>query len=855
MRIEKTVVLILLLGLCSMMAAAYPLRGTVLASGAGPLSGVSVYVAGSTYGVVTNAKGEFVMELGAGSHILVFSYLGYNRLELEVVLPNDKGVRVELEPEIFSLEEVSVSARGKDPAYELMRLASENRNKHLLAYQSFRVNAYLKASLQKQDLKAGPDSLPNDSGQYATKERMNLLEKYSALSWQAPAHRKEVVMAYKDYTDEPEVLDISSTLGSYGFYVESPQNYDPMGVQGENSLLFYLHPLETDINLYKALVTIGQINDMPFISPLHPLAAASYKFGLEESFVLGNLLVHKISVLPRRAGEPLFSGHIFLVDGDWAILTADLALPAQASGVFTHLRFAQNFEKHPSGAWLCSREEFFYEALDEGITYMGNTLVRYMDHEVDPVFSPGFFNGEVYALTPDAGAMANELLERFRPVTLKKEERRFIQTQDSLLVVRAGPGYLVERDSSFNRTSVWDVLLFGIQHQNSFKGTYWYFMPVLLQPRVFQPGGYRHALGLNCSKFFKNTGQKLETYAQLDYGFLNQDLRGHAKAAYTFNSFNFSRASLGFGSQYRLLNENPSVVANLSPGNYNREDHVELGYDREIVNGVYVNTKALFVRHSPVTNLAAPLFMDSLEAWLGSEFTHELSSFFKPVYFEPYTKLMLEWDLAIRFKQKYWTTPVRKMVMGSDWPKLNVFVRLGIPGILGSISSFGFAQLRVNDVVPLGSFGYSQYHVDLGGFFWKKAVQLVDEKFFIGGDYIWFTNPLRAQQLLGHSLRTTHPFVEYHYRHTFDGAIMNKLPVLRRLRLGLVLGTNGLLLTGRSAMVHLETYYGLEKKFRAGLQLFKVGLYRIDGYNSIADFQSDWRLGFTVFNPATKTWL
>lgn len=855
MKLSKTVAFVLWFVFAGLAAAAYPLRGTVLAQDAGPLSGVSVYVAGSTYGVVSNAMGEFVMELGAGTHSLVFSYLGYKTLELQVMLPRDSEVRVEMEPEIFNLDEVSVSARTKDPAYELMRMASYNRTRHLLAYQSLRVNAYVKASLQKQDLEAAPDSLANDTEGYATKERMNLLEKYSTLSWQAPANRKEEVMAYKDYTDEPELLDISSTLGSYGFYVDEQQNYDPTGGQGENNLLFYLHPLETDINLYKALVPIGQLNEMPFVSPLHPLAQVSYRFKLEETLFLDNSLVHKISVIPRRMGEPLFSGHIFLVDGDWAILATDLSVPVQASGAFTHLRFAQNFEKLDSGAWVCSREEFFYEAYEDGITYMGNTLVRYLGHEIGSVFEPGFFNGEEYVLPQEAGSMANELLDRFRPVTLKKEELRFIQTQDSLLVVRAGPGYLVERDSSFNRTSVWDVLLFGIQHQNSFKGTYWYVMPVLLQPRFFQPGGYRHAFGINYAKFFKKTGRKLETYSQLDYGFLNRDLRGHAKLAYTFNSFNFSRGSLGFGSQYKLLNENPSLVANLSPGNYNREDHFELGYDLEIVNGLYVNTNLLYVRHSPVTALAMPLFMDSLEVWLGSEFTHVMSSFFKPVYFDPYTKVSLEWDVAIRFKQKYWTTPVRKMVMGSDWPKVNIFLRLGIPGILGSISSFGFAQVRVNDVVRLGSFGYSQYHVELGGFFWKKSLQLVDEKFFIGGDYIWFTNPLRAQQLLGHSLRTTHPFVEYHYRHSFDGAVMNKLPGLRRLRLGLVAGTNGLLLTGSSAMAHVETYYGLEKKFRAGLQLFKLGVYRIDGYNTLSSFNSAWRLGFTVFNPATKSWL
>jgi len=192
--------------------------------------------------------------------------------------------------------------------------------------------------------------------------------------------------------------------------------------------------------------------------------------------------------------------------------------------------------------------------------------------------------------------------------------------------------------------------------------------------------------------------------------------------------------------------------------------------------------------------------------------------------------------------------------LGSKYPKVNIRIKTGIPHLFNSVSSFGYAEIRVQDAIKMGSYGYSQYNVLAGSFLWKNALQLVDEKFFIGGDLVWFTNPLRGQQLLGQSLRTTHPFFEYHYRHNFDGTIMNKIPLLRALRLGITVGSYALFIANDN-FKHIETYYGIEKKFRIGTELLKFGVYMLNGTNSDIAFTTDFRLGLSVYNPISKSWI
>jgi TonB-linked SusC/RagA family outer membrane protein len=89
-----------------------PIRvhGKVLSSDAKEsLPGVNITVKGSTRGTITNAVGEYSLEVEKGE-VLVFSFVGYQ--SMEVTVNTETLIDIELQPDVKTLNEVTVVSTG-----------------------------------------------------------------------------------------------------------------------------------------------------------------------------------------------------------------------------------------------------------------------------------------------------------------------------------------------------------------------------------------------------------------------------------------------------------------------------------------------------------------------------------------------------------------------------------------------------------------------------------------------------------------------------------------------------------------------------------------------------------------------
>ncbi|MCD9017302.1 SusC/RagA family TonB-linked outer membrane protein [Fulvivirgaceae bacterium QH1ED-6-2] len=85
-------------------------RGRVTgASDSQPLPGVNVTVKGSGKGTITNANGEYTLEVESGS-ILVFTFIGYS--PVEILIQSQTTVDVPMKEDIATLSEVTVVSTG-----------------------------------------------------------------------------------------------------------------------------------------------------------------------------------------------------------------------------------------------------------------------------------------------------------------------------------------------------------------------------------------------------------------------------------------------------------------------------------------------------------------------------------------------------------------------------------------------------------------------------------------------------------------------------------------------------------------------------------------------------------------------
>jgi hypothetical protein len=84
--------------------------GKVLDEKGSPLAGVSVSEKGTKNGVVTDANGNYRIQVSADNAVLLFSYVGYN-LKTEA-LSGRSTLNVTLEPKSTAISEIIVTALG-----------------------------------------------------------------------------------------------------------------------------------------------------------------------------------------------------------------------------------------------------------------------------------------------------------------------------------------------------------------------------------------------------------------------------------------------------------------------------------------------------------------------------------------------------------------------------------------------------------------------------------------------------------------------------------------------------------------------------------------------------------------------
>jgi len=111
------------------------IKGTVKEAGTNlGLAGCTILEKGSTNGVLTDAEGKYSITLKQKNPILVFDYIGYEKVEIAVL--NTSDINVELKPSLQNLNEVIVigygSTKSKDITGSAKSIKNEDFNKGII---------------------------------------------------------------------------------------------------------------------------------------------------------------------------------------------------------------------------------------------------------------------------------------------------------------------------------------------------------------------------------------------------------------------------------------------------------------------------------------------------------------------------------------------------------------------------------------------------------------------------------------------------------------------------------------------------------------------------------------------------
>ncbi|HEY6901175.1 MAG TPA: DUF5686 and carboxypeptidase regulatory-like domain-containing protein, partial [Puia sp.] len=406
----------------------------------------SLLVKGTTKGVTANSEGKYVLDLAPGSYTIVCQYVGYTRQEKKVSLTSGGLVLdFSLSPQQLSMAEVVVRPGGEDPAYEIIRQAIRKRKDYEAPLDSFTCEAYIKALMKTRKI---PRRILGQKIEEKDKKEMGvdsvgrgiiyLSENLTKVAFKRPGKVKLEVLSGRE-----------SGSNGYGF------------------------SLPTFINFYQNNVNVlsDRLNPRGFVSPIADAALNYYKYKYLGSFFEDGKEVNKIQVIPRRKYEPLFSGTIDIVDGEWRIHGLDLLLLKESQlELMDTMRIRQIHAPVEGSVWQVKDQVVYFTLNLLGIDMVGNFVNVYNNYDIHPNWRKKYFNNVLVRYDTAVNKKTKAYWDSIRPLPLEPEEKENYVIRDSIYEYnRDSVGSKARRDSLLKRqgpVKAGQVLLFGVQRSN-----------------------------------------------------------------------------------------------------------------------------------------------------------------------------------------------------------------------------------------------------------------------------------------------------------------------------------------------------------------------------------------------------
>jgi hypothetical protein len=776
-------------------ALAYKISGKVTNPQGEGLPFASVYVKGTTRGTTTNIDGAYSLELEPGKYEIAYRYIGYQLyIETADLSSGDLKMDVILKPEEVRLKEITVSANAEDPAYAVIRQAIKKRKHYLEQVEAFSCDVYIKGL---QRLKKFPKKF---MGQSITPDMMGIIDTVSGIVY------------------------LSESVSKFHFRQPDKIREEMISskVSGSNQAFSYNQASDMLFNFYQNLIVIEELNDRGFVSPISANALLYYKYRLLGTFREGGVLINKIEVIPRRKNDPVFRGNIYIIEDLWRIHSTELYLTRDANIDFVDTLWVKQVHAPiESDIWMPISNRFDFHFSVMGFAGNGTFLGINSNYNIRPDFPKKFFTNEIMSIQESSNKKDSAYWQANRPVPLTEEEKKDYTGKDSLEKVKKSEAYLDSLDKKTNKFNWGDILL-GYSYSRRFQKETFYFTGPIQTFQYNTVEGFNVRFGGGYRKRFENR-KSYSITPDLKYGFGNRQLTGSIGAQYSFNQKKSASVSFSAGSEN--LQYSPRAVPPLINTFYallNRQSFMKLynktfssfTYREELVNGVYLTSSAEYSVRRPLVNHSFYSLFKKDRAFTSNNPLNEADD--SPA-FEKNSSLRISAEVKLIYGQKYTTRPHSKWVSGSKFPALILGYTKGVGGV--SDVNYDMASAGLEDDMKFGLLGNGRYYVAVGKFLNTRSMYFMDYNHFLGNRTIVTDTELRRFNALDYYRYSTNDrFLEAHYEHNFGGFFLNKVPLIRKLKLKEVASVH--YLTNDRISQYIELNVGLQR----GLLPFRLQL-------------------------------
>ncbi|HIP33030.1 MAG TPA: hypothetical protein EYG86_09725, partial [Crocinitomicaceae bacterium] len=813
MKLSYTFILFFFITIGNSLYGQHLVQGTISDENGIPIPSAKVFVKNSVeLRTIADLNGHYEMMLYQGEYFLVVKASGYTIKEGYVtVKEKEERVDFSLTPiKIQDIDDMKVSAKKSNPGREIMLKVVERRDEISPWSYPHSVNGYTKAT---EKIKRKEEK--EDSKKKKRKQKKEEISDPTGIDDPFALRREE----NKKLANDMVLLEVDFTkhFGGRNKIKEIRNAYELRGSKDNN--LYYTTTVKSNFNFFQNLIHLDDLHQTPVSSPISIPGILSYKYRLEAQYEEDGRKINKIKIIPRNIATTTLEGYIYVIDSLWLIQKLELTMEKGNLLIYDYFTITQTYNHPGDSICILTEQHLKYGVKYNKETSTCNTFTTFKDYNFHPNFPAKYFNNELSVTEEEAYDKDSTFWKEKRGASLTTDEIKYISVKDSTYESEHRKEYLDSIDKVFNKVTALKVLWWGIDHRNREKKTQWTINSLAAFFRPIYIAGPRIAPGFFFFKKWKNE-HTLDTYTEASIGFLNSDVKGVTWWRYRYDPFHFGTVNFSFTHSFDVIRDYDAITQIYKRDNFIETTDLTIGHYYELLNGLYLQ---LDFSMSERRSLDGYRFLNTDNILPNND----------PTEFETYQAFIGEATLEFTPGQKYMREAKRKVVLGSKWPTFYLYYEKGFPDIFGSDVNHDYAAVGVRQSFKIGTIGTSSYHLKTGKFLNTKSLKVADEKYQRRSDPFWFSNPLYSFQGLDSTLPTRKIYYEAHFVHHDNGSILNKIPFMKKTRIGLVVGAGSLYIPEYD-WLHYEVLAGLERNFKLTKRRLRIGLYGVlSGGNKI----------------------
>ena len=710
-----------------------------------PIPFANIVLKNTQVGTISNLDGKFSIETTVKADSIQCIVVGYQSQTKKITNGKYQTVNFNLQPEVVALQQVVVKTKKKRKTYASTLVDSmrahkyENDKKYLEAYE---YNVYTKVEF---DLNNITDKFRNKKVLKPFKFIFNYVDTSTVNGTvYLPFMLVETFSKFYYRKNPPKKLEIIKASKISGITNESVNQF--------------LGSMYADINVWDSYI---KLFDKGFISPISLIGKVYYKYFILDSIKKNDTTYFHIGFKPVLKEDYVFNGDFWIQDKTFALTKVNFQISKSVNINFiNNLKIQQKFVK-VDGHMMLKKE---YIVVDFNIVedpksamgFFGKKTTIYTNIVVNKPHPPEFYNSMTEVMVAkDASKKDDNYWDTIRPEQLSQKEKQIYQMVDTikkLPIFRTYYDIINTVIAGYYTTGFFDWgPYFKLSSYNPIEGI------------RLQLGGRTN---LNFSK-------KIRISPYVAYGTKDEKVKGGVAVTYFFNKIPWRTVTLKYKNDLEQLGQGrfatiignnilSSALARNPIDKLSKVEEYEAKYNHEWAPGFatnfIINNRKLY----PVPGITFDLKNNN-------EYQHY--NFFQTTDFTI--------NFHIAYKEKFIFGDFERISLGTKFPIFDIYITKGIKDFLKS--DFSYSEFRLKGKYKIGMYplGYGRLYIDYGKILGTLPFPLL--KIHEGNETYYLDKT--AFNLMNYYEFISDEYISYSYFHYFDGFFMNKIPLIKKLKL------------------------------------------------------------------------